>query len=159
MSHVALFQLLRHAQFALARTVPDPFANWRLARKIAHFLSAPGDERSHDQAIALARARVAPLALLSIDRSRPITRIQSQGVEVLAWYLVPFSDLGDERLEDPVLLKALSVLPRRTQDVLHLSQAAGMDTSAISQALGVSRWSVGRHLRRAITVIAAMTHT
>lgn len=153
MSDTMLHALLAEAHPLLLRKIPNPFANRRLGQKIGLLLHNRHPFRSSEMIVHQARARVAHLALVSIDADERTVRPHPEGVEIRAWFLVPHAELAVHSIADEAWFNALSVMPATTRDVMLLSQIHGQNSAQIGAALGISSSSARRHLRRAISII------
>lgn len=128
----------------------------KLARRIRHHLDDLVDTTKRSHLATLARYLAAPIANLSIDPDEAATRRTAEGIEVRAWFLVPFTALPTD---DPDRLarmrQLLEELPALTIEVFRLSRVKGLNFAEIAGRLNISERRVRRHMLRAISHIGA----
>lgn len=129
----------------------------KLARRIRHHLEDLASTTKRPYLITQARFLAAPVANLSIDPNEAITRRTPAGIEVRAWFLIPFSSLPTD---DPDRLvqrrRKLEELPRLTFEVFRLNRVDGLNFCEIAARLNISERRVRRHMLRAIRHVAAL---
>jgi len=102
----------------------------------------------------LARVRIALLGGRPLGRGehKMPPQLQDIQIETLAF------DRHEHLLQSDACRSAVSqrylALPALTRAILYLSQREGMDGAQISLHLGLSRYAVRRHLRRAVAALA-----